>query len=74
MAYMFRGQPNDYLTLEEEVTIILSRHCFEFYLKLRKSSLRSGHKNILIIHIELFKLILRIIQNYASPSLMGSHE
>lgn len=71
---MFRGQPNDYLTLEEEVTIILSRHCFEFYLKLGNSSLRSGHKNILIIHIELLKLILRIIQNYASPSLMGSRE
>lgn len=53
---MTKGQ-NDYLTLENEIKIILSIHCFEFYVKSGKLSLRSGHKNILMIHIELFSLI-----------------
>ena len=46
---MIKGQ-NDYLTLENEIKIILSIHCFEFYVKSGKLSLRSGHKNILMIH------------------------
>lgn len=54
---MFRRQ-NDYLTLEKEIKITLTIHCFEFYLNLGKLSLRSGHKNTLAI-IELLKINIK---------------
>lgn len=43
--------------MEKEKKILLSIQCLEFYLKLVELSLRSGHKNILMTHIELPSLM-----------------